>query len=193
MTPDAAARKKPAAREPGAPTPRPGYRIEKDPLGPLEVPESAYYGVQTARGIHNFPISGTRPHPALVRATVQVKKAAARANMATGRLPKQLGNAIVAAADEILAAAAEPAGDVDEFDPARPRELMHADPMHAAFEAARAAKQAELLDAFRHRPVPGRGGDEPQHERQRGPGQPRDRAPARERPRRQAGAATTRS
>jgi aspartate ammonia-lyase len=126
-----------------APTPRPGYRIEKDPLGYLEVPESAYYGVQTARGIHNFPISGGRPHPALVRATVQVKKAAARANMATGRLPKQLGNAIVEAADEILAAAAA-AEDEDDLEPNRP-----SDPMKAAFAAARAAKQAELIDNFR--------------------------------------------
>ena len=148
MTADATASGKPAATGPGTPTPRPGYRIEKDPLGSLEVPESAYYGVQTARGIRNFPISGTRPHPALVRATVQVKKAAARANMATGRLPRQLGNAIVAAADEILAAA-ETTGDADEFEPARPAELLHADPMHVAFEAARAAKQAELLDSFR--------------------------------------------
>jgi aspartate ammonia-lyase len=135
----------PAASSPAtAPTPRPGFRIEKDPLGYLEVPEDAYYGVQTARGIHNFPISGGRPHPALVRATVQVKKAAARANMATGRLPKQLGNAIVEAADEILTAAAAAAEDEDELEPKRP-----ADPMKAAFAAARAAKQAELIDNFR--------------------------------------------
>jgi aspartate ammonia-lyase len=131
-----------------APTPRPGFRVEKDPLGYLEVPDSAYYGVQTARGIRNFPISGTRPHPALVRAIVQVKKAAARANMTTGRLPKQLGNAIVEAADEILCAteacADEAAEMGDEIEPGRP-----SDPMHAAFEAARAAKQRELIDNFR--------------------------------------------
>jgi aspartate ammonia-lyase len=128
--------------------PRPGFRTEKDPLGTLEVPDSAYYGVQTARGIHNFPISGARPHPALVRAIVQVKKAAARANMATGRLPKQLGNAIVEAANEILgptaSGAALAADDSDDLLPARP-----SDPMKAAFEAARAAKQRELIDNFR--------------------------------------------
>jgi len=122
------------------PTPRPGYRVEKDPLGYLEVPDGAYYGVQTARGIHNFPISGARPHPALVRAIVQVKKAAARANMATGRLPKNLGNAIVEAADEILWTAAA----LDDEAAAR-----GSDPMKAGFEAARAAKQAELIDNFR--------------------------------------------
>ncbi len=134
-----------AAASPAAsPAPRPGFRVEKDPLGYLEVPESAYYGVQTARGIHNFPISGGLPHPALVRAIVQVKKAAARANMATGRLPKRLGNAIVEAADEILGPGATPADDPDDFEPTR-----RVDPMKAAFEAARAAKQRELIDNFR--------------------------------------------
>jgi aspartate ammonia-lyase len=145
MTPDAAGQPKPAATNPATPpTPRPGFRIEKDPLGYLEVPDSAYYGVQTARGIHNFPISGTRPHPALVRAIVGVKKAAARANMTTGRLPKQLGNAIVEAADEILLPAEAPAEEVDDLEPVRP-----SDPMKAAFAAARAAKQRELIDNFR--------------------------------------------
>jgi aspartate ammonia-lyase len=151
MTPDAAGGPKPPATPatPATPpTPRPGFRIERDPLGYLEVPDGAYYGVQTARGIHNFPISGARPHPALVRAIVEVKKAAARANMATGRLPKQLGNAIVEAADEILcptdAPCADPADETDDFEPKRP-----SDPMKAAFAAARAAKQRELIDNFR--------------------------------------------
>jgi len=161
MTPDAAGQPKPSATPstsatpttpPIPPIPRSGFRIEKDPLGYLEVPDGAYYGVQTARGIHNFPISGTRPHPAIVRAIVQVKKAAARANMATGRLPKQLGNAIVAAADEILEPVDAPesgmdaatAGDTDAVEARRP-----ADPMHAAFAAAHAARQRELIDNFR--------------------------------------------
>jgi len=77
-------------------------RTEHDPLGPLEVPADAYYGVQTARAIVNFPISGRRPDIALVRAAVQVKKAAARANHATGRLPEHIAEAITQAADEIL-------------------------------------------------------------------------------------------
>ena len=136
----------PAASPGTPPTPRPGFRIEKDPLGYLEVPVGAYYGVQTARGIHNFQISGARPHPALVRAIVEVKKAAARANMATGRLPKRLGNAIVEAADEILgpSGAADGADDAETIKPGRV-----SDPMKAAFEAARAAKQGELIDNFR--------------------------------------------
>ncbi|HEY6008089.1 MAG TPA: aspartate ammonia-lyase [Geobacteraceae bacterium] len=78
-------------------------RTEKDTLGTVEVPEDAYYGAQTARALTNFPLSGLRPHEALVRATLVIKKAAARANMATGRLPAEVGAAIVAAADEALA------------------------------------------------------------------------------------------
>jgi aspartate ammonia-lyase len=144
MTPDAS-QPKPAVASPAAPlTPRAGFRIEKDPLGYLEVPDSAYYGVQTARGIHNFPISGALPHPALVRAIVQVKKAAARANMTTGRLPKKLGNAIIAAADEILVPAEVPIEEGDDLGPGRP-----ADTTRAAFAAAWAAKQSELIDNFR--------------------------------------------
>jgi aspartate ammonia-lyase len=81
---------------------RPVTRIEKDPLGSLEVPSDAYYGVQTERAIRNFPISGRRPDTALVRAAVQVKKAAARANRETGRLPGQIADAIIQAADEVL-------------------------------------------------------------------------------------------
>ncbi len=80
----------------------PAVRIERDPLGELDVPATAYYGIQTARAIRNFPISGRRPDPALVLAAVQVKKAAARANHATGRLPELLAGAIIRAADEIL-------------------------------------------------------------------------------------------
>ena len=78
------------------------YRIERDPLGDKPVPEDAYYGIQTARALENFPISGLRAHPELVMATVLIKKCAARANMALDRLPPDIGNAIVTAADEIL-------------------------------------------------------------------------------------------
>jgi aspartate ammonia-lyase len=86
-------------------------RIEKDPLGPLEVPADAYFGVQTQRAINNFPISGRQPDVALVRAAVQVKKAAARANRDTGRLEPVLADAIILAADEILGLAADSASD----------------------------------------------------------------------------------
>ena len=78
------------------------HRLERDPLGPVHVPEAAYYGAQTARALDNFPISGMRPHAALVRATVIIKLAAAEANAALGRLAKPAAGAIARAAREIL-------------------------------------------------------------------------------------------
>ncbi|GAM09828.1 aspartate ammonia-lyase [Geobacter sp. OR-1] len=78
------------------------YRVERDSLGEINVPEHAYYGAQTARAVANFPISGLKPHPALVWATVLIKKCAAKANMATGRLDAGIGEAIVRAADDLL-------------------------------------------------------------------------------------------
>src|SRR6476646_4856537 len=80
-----------------------GFRTERDPLGELSVPDEAYYGVQTARAVANFPISGLRAAADLVTATVLIKKAAAEANAALGRLDRAVARAIVAAADEILA------------------------------------------------------------------------------------------
>lgn len=77
-------------------------RIEKDPLGELEVPADALYGVQTLRAVRNFPISGLKPLPAFVDATVRIKRAAAVTHKHTGRLDAKLADAIIAAADEIL-------------------------------------------------------------------------------------------
>src|SRR5215212_6081165 len=79
------------------------FRTERDPLGELDVPASAYYGVQTARAVENFPISGLRASADLVTATILVKKAAAEANRDLGRLEPALAGAIVTAADEVLA------------------------------------------------------------------------------------------
>jgi aspartate ammonia-lyase len=78
-------------------------RIEKDPLGPKEVPASALYGVQTVRAKENFPISGLAPLWPFVVAQVWIKKAAALTNRETGRLDATLADAIVKAADEVLA------------------------------------------------------------------------------------------
>jgi aspartate ammonia-lyase len=77
-------------------------RTERDPLGEHTVPAGAYYGIQTARAVENFPISGLRAHPDLVTATILVKKAAAQANAALDRLEGGIAGAIVSAADEIL-------------------------------------------------------------------------------------------
>jgi aspartate ammonia-lyase len=81
------------------------FRTERDPLGELNVPADAYYGVQTARAVANFPISGLTAHPDLVTATILVKKSAAEANAALGRLDPSIAAAIVASADEILGGA----------------------------------------------------------------------------------------
>src|SRR6478672_8916280 len=79
------------------------FRIERDPLGEMKVPSGAYYGVQTARAVENFPISGLRAPADLVTATVLIKKAAAQANATLGRLDPEIARAIVSAADEVLA------------------------------------------------------------------------------------------
>ncbi|NUQ20814.1 MAG: aspartate ammonia-lyase [Gemmatimonadaceae bacterium] len=79
-----------------------GFRTEKDPLGPLQVPAGALYGVQTQRAVQNFPISGLRPLEPFVIAQVWIKKAAALTHKETGRLDAKLADAIVQAADEVL-------------------------------------------------------------------------------------------
>src|SRR3982750_1570797 len=78
-------------------------RIEHDFLGDREVPKDAYYGVQTLRGAENFPITGYRIHPALIRAMGIVKKSAALANRDTGHLDARIANAIAQAADDVIA------------------------------------------------------------------------------------------
>ena len=80
-------------------------RVERDSLGEYAVPFDAYYGIQTARAVENFPISGLRAPADLVAATLLVKKAAAQANVALTRLDPRVGEAIVRAADEILGGA----------------------------------------------------------------------------------------
>ena len=80
-------------------------RTERDPLGERQVPDDAYWGVQTVRAAENFPISGLRAAPDLVTATILVKKAAAEANAALGRLDPPIATAIAAAADDILGGA----------------------------------------------------------------------------------------
>ncbi|HXJ32008.1 MAG TPA: aspartate ammonia-lyase [Gemmatimonadales bacterium] len=78
-------------------------RVERDPLGELPVPSAALYGVQTERARQNFPISGLAPQPVFVDAVVWIKKAAALTHRETGRLDAKLADAIVRAADEVLA------------------------------------------------------------------------------------------
>jgi aspartate ammonia-lyase len=88
-------------RNPAKPTSN--TRTERDPLGEKAVPVSALYGIQTLRAAENFPISGLRPLPAFVDAVVSIKRSAAVVHKQTGRLEPQLADAIVQAADEVLA------------------------------------------------------------------------------------------
>ena len=78
-------------------------RTERDPLGELAVPAEALYGIQTERARLNFPISHLLPLAAFVDAVIHIKKAAALTHKQTGRLDPKSADAIVRAADEVLA------------------------------------------------------------------------------------------
>ena len=77
-------------------------REEKDSLGVVEVPAGAMYGAQTQRAVENYPISGMRAAPALIRAIGMVKKAAAEANGELGVVSKERAEAIARAAEEVI-------------------------------------------------------------------------------------------
>jgi len=78
-------------------------RIEHDTFGPIEVPADHLWGAQTQRSLQNFDISGERQPREIIRALVQVKRASALVNRQLGLLDAQKSQAIVAAADEVLA------------------------------------------------------------------------------------------
>ncbi len=78
------------------------FRIEKDSLGEVQVPAGAYWGSQSERTRQLFKISGLTEHPKMIDAYVLLKKACTAANTELGLLDKEVGNAIVQAADEIL-------------------------------------------------------------------------------------------
>ena len=77
-------------------------RKEHDFLGELEIPDNAYYGVQTMRAMENFQITGYTADPLFIKALGMVKKAAALANMKIGLLDEKIGNAMVQACDDII-------------------------------------------------------------------------------------------
>ena len=80
------------------------FRVESDLLGELQVPAEAYYGVQTQRALNNYKISNTRmcDYPEYIIAMAYVKMAAAAANTQLGVMPKEIGDAIVKACQEIV-------------------------------------------------------------------------------------------
>src|SRR3954466_1290319 len=77
-------------------------RAEKDSLGTRPVPARAYYGIQTARAVDNYPISGMRAHPTLIRAIAMIKRAAAEANKELGLIDPKVAEAIINAAQEVI-------------------------------------------------------------------------------------------
>src|SRR5690349_5551032 len=76
-------------------------RSEKDSLGIKQIPAHVYYGIQTARAVENYPISGMRAHPTLIRAIGMVKEAAAEANRELGLVDVGIAAAIIQAAREV--------------------------------------------------------------------------------------------
>lgn len=77
-------------------------RIERDSMGEVAVPADALYGASTQRAVGNFPVSGQRMPDAFIRALLQVKLAAARANVELEVLPKPVGTAVADACQQLL-------------------------------------------------------------------------------------------
>jgi len=87
------------------------FRVEKDSMGEVKVPETAYWGAQTQRAVDNFPVSGMRLPRRFIEALGLIKWAAARANEDLGHLDPKTAEAIRKAADEVVA------GELDEHFP----------------------------------------------------------------------------
>ncbi len=90
-------------------------RLEKDSIGPKEISADVYYGIQTARAVENYPISGMRAHPTLIRAIGMVKRAAAEANKELGLVDAKQADAIMTAAQEVIDGKWNPQFVVDVF------------------------------------------------------------------------------
>ena len=78
-------------------------RIESDSIGSRQIPQDAYYGVQSLRGAENFRITGQHLRPEFIESIAQIKKACALCNYAVGELDKAVCDAIVTACDEVIA------------------------------------------------------------------------------------------
>ena len=91
------------------------YRTESDSLGEMDVPADAYWGAQTQRAVENFPISGISFSRRFVRALGIVKKAAAQANRDLGLVDDEIAQAIIDAANEVIAGDHDDQFPVDIF------------------------------------------------------------------------------
>ena len=90
-------------------------RVERDTMGELAVPANAYYGVQTARAIENFPISSLRMPRSVIRSMGRIKRAAATVNQSLGLLDKKPADAIMQAATEVMDGKLDAEFPVDVF------------------------------------------------------------------------------
>lgn len=79
------------------------FRIEKDSLGDVKVPKNALYAAQTQRAVENFPVSGLKPYPAFIWSMATIKRAAAEVHKDLGLLEPEIANAVMEAADEVIA------------------------------------------------------------------------------------------
>ncbi|MFW6321283.1 MAG: class II fumarate hydratase [Halohasta sp.] len=91
------------------------FRTEADSLGEMQVPADAYWGAQTQRAVENFPVSGISFGRRFVRALGVVKKGAAQANRDLGLLDEEIAEAIIEAADEVIAGDHDDQFPVDVF------------------------------------------------------------------------------
>ncbi|PSM51387.1 fumarate hydratase, class II [Campylobacter blaseri] len=78
------------------------YRIEKDTMGEVQVPEERYWAAQTQRSFNNFKIGTEKMPPELIKAFAKLKRALAKVNNDLGKLDKDKANAIISACDEII-------------------------------------------------------------------------------------------
>ena len=90
-------------------------RIERDTLGEVAVPADALWRAQTQRAVENFPVSGRGLEPAHIHALALIKSAAAAVNVELGILDAELGEAIVAAAEEVASGAHDDQFPIDTF------------------------------------------------------------------------------
>src|SRR6266851_3493441 len=122
-------------------------RIEKDSMGPLEVPADAYYGVQTQRAVTNFPISGW-PLPArLIHAMGRIKRAAAKTNLELGLIDRKVSDAIVQAATEVVDGKLDAQFPVDIFQTGSGTST-NMNATEVTYAQGRAEEAIETLDAL---------------------------------------------
>jgi fumarate hydratase class II len=91
------------------------YRIERDSMGEVRVPEGALYGPQTQRAVENFPIGGMRFQRSFIEALGLIKAAAAKVNGDLGELPPRIAAAVEAAANQVMEGAYDSQFVVDIF------------------------------------------------------------------------------